>query len=238
MSSALSFGLPQVPAVKVVVVQERERSEGFLTVRRVQVVLETANGTSSAFPYDVVERTALDAAVVAAHFMKDGERHVVLRSALRPPFALGGVDAAGETGFLWELPAGLIEVGERPIDAAARELNEEIGTNLGAERLHALGSSIIPVPAMIAERQYLFHVEIDPVELGTPDGDGSALEQVSQLAAIPLTSALDMARRGELPDAKTELALRRLEEVLALPQVPHPGLGARHDRDRGTQGAT
>ena len=81
--------------------------------------------------------------------------------------------------------------------------------------MRPLGPAVIPVPAMIAERQHLFHVEIDPDELGAPAGDGSVLEQVAVIAAVPLTLALAMARRGELPDGKTELGLRRIAEVLA-----------------------
>lgn len=191
--------------------REVERSEGFLTVRRVDVALTSGGRTSPPFRYDIVERRALDAAVIAAHFQRGGRRFVVLRSAYRPPFALAGEAES----FLWELPAGLIEEGEAPIAAAARELNEEIGTTLGPERLAPLGAPIIPVPAMIAERQHLFHVEISPDELGNPAGDGSALEQLSQLATVTLEDALALARAGQLPDAKSELALRRLVEVLA-----------------------
>lgn len=201
--------LPPLPSARIVVVREREVSRGFLGVRRLDLALELDGETSEPFVYDVVERRALDAAVIAAHFVKDGRRHVVLRSAVRPPFAL-----AGEEGVLWELPAGLIEPGEAPIEAAARELNEEIGTSLGKERVRALGSAIIPVPAMIAERQHLFHVEIDPAELGEPAGDGSFLERASRIAHVPLEEALAWARAGGLPDAKTELALRRLAEIL------------------------
>ena len=181
--------------------------------------MEVGGAKSAPFAYDVVERSSLDAAVIAAHFVRDGKRFVVLRSALRPPLALEPAAARGaraeDSGILWELPAGLIEAGERPDEAAARELNEEIGTSLGADRIVSLGSAIIPVPAMIAERQYLFHVEIDPAELGEAKGDGSALERASVLAEVTLEDALAMIRAGDLPDAKTEVALRRLAE-----QVP------------------
>ncbi|MFO0671445.1 MAG: NUDIX hydrolase [Polyangiaceae bacterium] len=203
--------LPELPDARVVLVRERAVHDGFISVRRLDVALAVGSEAPSApFVYDVVERRALDAAAVAAHFVKDGVRWVILRSAIRPPFALAGAPVA-----LWELPAGLIEPGEAPIEAAARELNEEIGTALTAARVRQLGPALIPVPAMIAERQHLFHVEIDPAELGAPAGDGSVLEEVAVIVAVPLAAALDMARRGELPDSKTELGLRRLAEVLA-----------------------
>jgi ADP-ribose pyrophosphatase len=201
------------------VVRERGRSGGteeaaFLTIRRYELSVDLDGAASPPFAYDVVERRALDAAVVVAHFVRDDRRWVVLRSSLRPPFALRS-DASPNDGVLWELPAGLVEPGERPDEAAARELNEEIGTRLSAGRMTPLGAAVIPVPAMIAERQHLFHVEIDPAELGEPTGDGSALERASVLAEIALDDALALAREGRLPDAKTELGLRRLAERLS-----------------------
>lgn len=222
--SSLRIGMPHAaPAArpKIVVVRKREENRGFLTVQRLDIAVEHAGTTSEAFAYDIVERRSPDAAVVAAHFLSpnDGRRYVVLRSALRPPFAL---DGDGSAGILWELPAGLIEPGESPIAAAARELNEEIGTSLGAERIRPLGAAVIPVPAMIAERQHLFHVEIDPSELHEPTLDGCPLEEVGELCAVAIDDALALARAGELPDCKTELALRRLVEVLAT--APSPGV--------------
>jgi ADP-ribose pyrophosphatase len=186
-------------------------------VRRFELAVATGGAESAGFAYDIVERHAVDAAVIAAHFVRDGVRHVVLRSALRPPLALTteGDRERAEAGVLWELPAGLIEPGESPVAAAARELNEEIGAKLDESDLLPLGAAVMPAPAMIAERQYLFHAEIDEAALVPAAGDGSALERASVLAFVPLTEALSLARRGALPDAKTEIGLRRLTEVLA-----------------------
>ena len=63
----------------------------FLRVHRAMYRLRFANGeTSEPFAYDVVDRARLDAVVIAAHFRgDDGRRHVYLRSALRPPVAIG-----------------------------------------------------------------------------------------------------------------------------------------------------
>ena len=52
-----------------------------------------------------------------------------------------------------ELPAGLIDAGEEPIDAAKRELEEEVG--LLAESWSYLGS-IRPSPGLIDEEIFLF----------------------------------------------------------------------------------
>jgi ADP-ribose pyrophosphatase len=43
-----------------------------------------------------------------------------------------------------------------------------------------------------------------------PEGDGSPLEEGSQLHWRPIQEVLEACRRGDIPDAKTEVALTRL----------------------------
>ena len=68
-----------------------------------------------------------------------------LRSAVRPPCALRGLRRPHEGG-LWELPAGLVEPGEEPAAAAARELGEELGFAADAGAMRPLGAWMFPVP--------------------------------------------------------------------------------------------
>ena len=184
---------------------ELDRADGFLKLRRLRLSLADV-----AFEYDIVTRRALDAVVIAAHYREGGERHVLLRSALRPP--LWERDATADA-TLWELPAGLVEPGESFEDAAVRELFEETGARVEKDALRRLGPPMLPAPALIAEVQGFFEVEIDPSRLETPPGDESALEKLSVVAAVPLREALDLCARGEIRDAKTELGLRRLEQL-------------------------
>jgi ADP-ribose pyrophosphatase len=67
---------------------------------------------------------------------------------------------------------------------------------------------------MIGERHFFFHVEVDPGARAAPPEDGSVLEQQAALVDIPLDDALAACRAGDVEDAKTELALRRLVEHL------------------------
>lgn len=100
-------------------------------------------------------------------------------------------EAARET--LLELPAGTLDVGEIPLDAARRELAEETGLHGGSWRQLRL---IHPSPGFVREPLTLFLAE--DLEEGEADrGDGEDLELVR------LTRAQLEARLDELVDAKT-----------------------------------
>ncbi len=183
-------------------------------MHRFDLVAEGPDGrTSLPFAYDIATRASLDAVIMAAHHVHEGVRCVFLRSALRPPLALRTVPPAFD-GSLWELPAGLIDPGELPREAAARELLEELGFPVEPGALQDLGPPTFPAPGFIAETHHFFHVEVDPRERGTPSEDGSVLEKDALVVDVPLAEALEHCRAGRIPDAKTELALRRLAESL------------------------
>jgi ADP-ribose pyrophosphatase len=218
--------LPPLPRIALRVVEEPpvDATRGFLRLRRQVLVARYPDAEESApFTYDVVERTLLDAVVIAAHFRDAaGVRHVYLRSAVRPPLLLRAPDVRpvpekDTLGALWELPAGLVEVDERSAEGlrrgAARELAEEIGFTVDPHRLTPLGPPTFPAPGMIGERQFFFEVEVDPRTVGAPTEDGSALERHGVVLALPLDEAIALTRAGAIEDAKSEIALRRLAEV-------------------------
>jgi ADP-ribose pyrophosphatase len=218
--------LPALPKHTVVVVDEHLTRDppGFLSLRRRQIKIRFEDGRlSEAMEYDAVDRPRLDAVVMAAHYRDaSGARWVYLRSSLRPPVALRSredspMEERATLGAFWELPAGLVEIDERSPEglrsAAARELLEEVGVEVDPAALMPLGPSTFPCPAVIGERHFFFHVEIDPRVVGLPTEDGSPLEEGAIVVAVPLLLAIDLCRRGVIEDAKTELALRRLAEV-------------------------
>ena len=209
---------PPLPGITIHVARDvtadARATGGFLNLRRLDLVVKYPDGGASApFAYDVATRDALDAVVVVAHYRERGVRHVYLRSAVRPPIALRAI-APEHDGRLWEVPAGLIDPGEAPDEAAARELVEELGLTAPASAMKPLGPWGFPVPAMIGERHVYLHVEVDPSTRATPTEDGSALERGASIVAMALGDALDLCRRGHVRDLKSELALRRLAELV------------------------
>lgn len=209
--------LPPLPAITVDVARdagdEARASGGFLNVRRLSLVARYPDGTaSSPFSYDVGARAALDAAVMAVHYVEAGVRRVYLRSAVRPPCALRPV-APKHDGLLWELPAGLVEPGEDAAAAAAREIEEELGFHVEVAAMRPLGPWTFPSGGIIGERHLFFHVEVDPKTRRTPSEDGSALERGAAIVALPVTDVIAHARAGLVPDAKTEIGVRRLAEI-------------------------
>lgn len=197
---------------------------GFLRLVRRRYRARYPDGTTSEpFVYDAIDRPAIDAVVIAAHYVSRSERWVYLRSAVRPPLLLrdpsrSPVPELDRGSGLWELPAGLIEVGEQTVEGikecAARELGEELGFDLPGDLMRALGPSTYPAPGVIGERHFYFEVEVDPKSRRVPSHDGP-LEHGGRVLGLPLRDALACCASGSIEDAKTELALRRLAERFA-----------------------
>ncbi|MDQ6670712.1 MAG: NUDIX hydrolase [Chloroflexota bacterium] len=134
----------------------------------------------STYLREIVEH-APGAAVVAV----DADGQVLLVRQLRP-----AVDA-----HLLELPAGLVEPGEQPIDTARRELEEETGFT--AQHLEPL-VRFYTSPGFSTE---LLHVFLATgLHTGGVHLDG---EEDIQLVRLPLQQAIDQALNGEISDAKT-----------------------------------
>jgi ADP-ribose pyrophosphatase len=215
--------LPPFPGVRLEEVEDLTpaNSEGFLTLRRRRMRVIRGGEKSESFIYDAVDRRALDAVVVVAHFRRGDESRVYLRSALRPPPVMRAPEQrpfpeAESLGQLWEVVAGLVEPDECSregiVDCARRELAEELGFAVKRERILPLGPSMFPSPGVIGERLHFFMVEVAPDDRREPSGDGSVLEREAQIVHVSLAEALELVAKGAIEDLKTEVALRRLEE--------------------------
>ena len=67
------------------------------------------------------------------------------------------------------LPAGGLKRGERPIDAAVRELREEVGIEVGPEALHFV-AELVDHSAYVEDHLHVFELRCD--EAPTPRVDG------------------------------------------------------------------
>ena len=107
-----------------------------------------------------------------------------------------------------EIPAGNLEPGEDPDRAVRRELAEETGYL--AMNWRYLGK-LYPTPGYCEEVDYLYLATGLSFGAVSPDED-----EFLEPDSLPLGEAVDAVMRGDIPDAKTQIALlmvqRRLEQ--------------------------
>lgn len=103
-----------------------------------------------------------------------------------------------------EIPGGLVDPGESPEAAAARELIEETGYRAG--RLESLGS-LNPNPALFGNRCHM-QVALDCV--AAAEIQNSATEQ-TQVALVPLIRLPELLREGAIDHALVVAALYAFE---------------------------
>ena len=175
---------------------------------------------SRPYAYDAVLRRHLDAVALLLTAGGGEAPRVCLRSCVRPPLLLrsGAATPLEEPSgppCLWELPAGLIEDGDRGIEGirarAAAEAFEEVGVRIAKDRFAIIGCAPFVTPGVIPERIHFVWAEVGrPEDAQAPAGDGSPVEERSEIAWVALDEAIAMCDRGEIEDMKTELGLRRL----------------------------
>jgi ADP-ribose pyrophosphatase len=97
--------------------------------------------------------------------------------------------------MLLEIPAGGIEPGEKPLDGARRELEEETG--FSAEKWEEL-SCFYTSPGFCTEYMYLYlATDLKPVERDADDDENI------ELVRVPLKKARELIASGEVCDAKS-----------------------------------
>ena len=148
-------------------------------------------------------RLVLNRGDSVAILLHDTQNHsIVLCEQFRAPTTETG------SGWLVELPAGILESGAKPEECARRETAEETGYTV-----HALDpiASVYLSPGGSSERVHIFRAEVSQADQ-LASGGGLASEQEDiRLISLPSHEAFAMARQGLILDAKTLIALQWLE---------------------------
>jgi len=97
--------------------------------------------------------------------------------------------------FLLELVAGRMEPGEKPLEAARRELAEETGYR--AKRFRQM-LDVYPTPGFVKERMFVFAA----TEL-TPGKTNFDADERIEVKVFTLKALLRMIHRGKIHDAKS-----------------------------------
>ena len=99
-----------------------------------------------------------------------------------------------------EIPAGKLEPGEDPATCGRRELREEAGRTCG--KYTSLGK-LFPTPAYDTEVIHMYLAQ----ELSAPEAQDLDEGEFLDVTELPLEQAVQMVMNGEIPDAKTQIAL-------------------------------
>jgi len=124
---------------------------------------------------------------------------ILIRQFRVAPFLDGG------DGWLWEVPAGLLD-GDQPASCAAREAQEEAGITV--ENIESLGDSLSS-PGIVRECVHLFwgtYKTPPPSPVGGLDHEGEMIE----VHELPMQEVGRLADTGAIVDSKSALAVFRL----------------------------
>jgi ADP-ribose pyrophosphatase len=157
-----------------------------------QVEMELPDGRSRT--YDLVQHAS---AVTILPLTDDGFIYFVSQYRL------------GSQSELLELPAGVLEEVEDPLEGAGRELQEEVG--LAARELIKIGEFFMS-PGYSTEKMYVYLARgLYPAPL---DQDEDEFLSLSKISLVELWS---LVRSGQLQDGKSLAALFLAQEYLELP---------------------
>lgn len=110
------------------------------------------------------------------------------------------------SAVLTEIPAGKLDAGEEPRTGALRELNEEIGAQVG--ELIDLGC-VYPSPGFCQEILYLYLARGLTYGESCPDED-----EFLEVVRIPFDELLEQVMQGKIKDAKTVAAVLKTKVIL------------------------
>ena len=114
-------------------------------------------------------------------------------------------------GFVLEVPAGVIEECESPLDTVIRETLEETGYKIEQPKLI---TSFYPTTGFLSE---IIHLYFAVVENKDKIGAGGGLDTESEyleVVEMPVEQAFDLLDKGLIEDAKTLISIQYLRSYL------------------------
>lgn len=110
--------------------------------------------------------------------------------------------------IIYEIPAGKLEAGENPRDAALREFSEECGAS--AEKFEPFGE-IYPTPGYCGEIIRLFYAA--GLTFGEQNLDP---DEYLDVVKMPFNECISKIMNGEIKDAKTVIGILKIKELMKL----------------------
>lgn len=181
-----------IEAVALGYFEQTEESTGIFNGRIITVhedTVQLVDGTQA--KREIVDHNG---GVAIIGLTEDGE--VLLVRQFRAPYK----------EVLYEIPAGKLEKGEDPFEAAKREFQEECGCT--AENFKYIGE-LYPTPGYCGEIIRLYYAT--GLEFGEQHLDEDERLDVYK---VPLGEAFDRCINGEFKDAKTQIGIMKVREML------------------------
>ena len=160
-------------------------------------VIEEAQITHGQTTYDKARLNRSDAAAVL--LVNTETNKVILTRQFRYPVA------AKTSKNILEIVAGVIDEGEDPQAAAIREAKEETGYLIREGNIEPL-LTCFAAPGYSSERLHVFFATVVNSDKVTKGGGLESENEYIQIEEIELLTFNTMIRKGEIEDAKTNLA--------------------------------
>jgi len=183
--------------MKFEILKEREVFQrAIFTVQEAHLRHEKFDGTMS----DEIVRLNLDRGDSVAAIVHDaGQDLLYFTDQFRYPTVANG------TGWLLELPAGIVDGSETPTETLAREVREEIGFEV--DDMLLIGTFFMS-PGGSSERILLYYANVDQSTRVT-DGGGSIEEgEDIRVVSMSVADAMDALAGQRIQDAKTIIGLQ------------------------------
>lgn len=185
---------------KVEILQRHEVFRKFFRIDEVVLRHERFDGSMTS----EMTRLVLNRGDSVALLLADRKRNAIL---LCEQFRLPTYGPNG-SGWLLELPAGVLEAEEEPRECARREALEETG--YAVANMHSI-ATVYLTPGGSSERIHIFYAEIadrDRIEAG---GGLAAEDEDIRMVWMSMEDASRLCAEGAIYDAKTLIALQWLQ---------------------------